>query len=300
MKGAMHKGRAVLGFSAITAAGFALLTACAASDGGSSWGPGTGGGFGGSGSGGSGSGSSGGKGSSGSGGSSGSSGSSGAGPQDGGTGGSTSDRSYPPPSPPPGGNAGATCWSTDFNITYDDGPSLCTFVNQLMNYYQNSECALNTYWPKQLTVDPTLMSQAQAEAEAVANGAAPQGTLSCAEDPCVTDPIQSQDEWFYMDGDNANLMYTAPESTLVIGPGTGYCPPANNGCGMPADYMAAFDGGMGGTIPMLDCHFTNNITAARADIYHFCPGSGPKPSRMGCGSAVDANGKAWRVLLEGP
>ena len=72
-------------------------------------------------------------------------------------------------------------------------------------------------------------------------------------------------------------MFTAPESSLVINPN----PPWQN-------------------YTLLDCHWITPVTAARAWIYHYCPSAGPKPSRMGCGSAVDANGKSWRVLLEAP
>jgi len=212
------------------------------------------------------------------------------------------DHGIPPPSNAPGGNSGVACWSPDFNVSYDDGPSLCTFVNTMMQYYENSECNGNTHWPKQFTVDHGLMAQAQAEAEAVANGTAPKGQLTCAnwDANCMTgvttnpSPGQDGDEWFYIDGTDPNTMFTAPESALVISQDGGFScskPP----CG-PPDYQV----GDAGTIPALDCHFVNGITAARVWIYHYCPTTGPVPTRMGCGSAVDASGKAWRVLLEAP
>jgi hypothetical protein len=211
------------------------------------------------------------------------------------------DSSSPPAPPPPGGNGGVSCWSPDFNVTYNDGPSLCQFVNRMMQYYENAECGFNSYWPKQFTIDPALMAQAQNEANAVANGAKPKGVIECAnwDAACHTgmttepDPVKSGDNWFYLDGANAtndpnagfnsaNLMFTAPESSLVINPDSGF---------------SFADGGL---IPELDCHFDNLITASRVWIYHYCPTTGPKPTRMGCGSAVDSNGKAWRVLLEAP
>jgi len=159
-----------------------------------------------------------------------------------------------------------------------------------MGYFEQFDgaCSQNTYWPKDFTIDPGLMSQAQAEAEAVANGAMPKGVVECGGNGnCQSggttppDPVQSMADWFYIDGidgsasgptefDSDHLMFTAPESNLDIGGG------------------------------YINCHFENSTQGSRDFIYHYCPTAGPKATRMGCGSAVDTTGTAWRVLLEGP
>jgi len=159
---------------------------------------------------------------------------------------------------------------------YTDNASFCAYVQNRWSYLE-VECGMGVDVAT-LTIDSSLAATAQAAANAVASGGAPQGTKFVGGDFTFT----------YVNGCDANgdgyftknAMYTAPESSMQT-------------TDTSSPDACQFSGG-------------DDINGL---LYHYCQWDNDQnfsgklstqPQHVGCGTAVDTNGVSWRVVQLGP
>lgn len=197
------------------------------------------------------------------------------------------------PQPPlSGGGSGlaqngspSSCFGGNFGMgSYQDNDSFCQYIAVRYQYLEN-ECG--NFGTATLTIDPSLASIAQQEANRVAGGGCPSGQQQCDNDYgfLYVDP-QSQTQCF-----GKGAMFTAPETSLDLG----FC------------QWAYQDGGC---VPTYACQFGDGPSAEVGNVflYHYCNWDcagvygdpTTQPSHVGCGTAVDTNGVTWRVVKLGP